>query len=193
MAARYPDDFDAFVLTGFSKSVLPSLPGIALQNVMPASSVWPARFANLSDAYLTSPNVSTRIDSFFGDPKSVDFDPVVAQVWWEREDVVSTGQFISTYADITSAPAYKGRVLVITGEQDQAFCGPGSAKVGEARCGSLLEETGSLFPNAEYSYKSIERTGHAIFFHSSVRRTFRFINLFLDGEALEGSRGSLKV
>ncbi|QDS67635.1 hypothetical protein FKW77_004502 [Venturia effusa] len=186
LAARYPDDFDAFVLTGFSKSVLPSLAGVALQNVMPASTVWPARFAKLSGAYLTSPHASSRTDSFFGDPKFVDFDPVVAQLYWAREDVVSTGQFISTYADITRAPAYKGRVLVVTGEQDQAFCGPGSSKVGKARCGTLLEETGSLFPNAEYNFKSIERTGHAIFFHRSVRKTFDIIDQFLDGERLEG-------
>ncbi|TLD39212.1 hypothetical protein E2P81_ATG00199 [Venturia nashicola] len=186
LAARYPGDFDAFVLTGFSKSILPSLPGIALQNVMPASTVWPARFKNLSDAYLTSSKASTRTDSFFGDPQFVDFDPAVAQLYWDREDVVSTGQFVSTYADITRAPSYKGRVLVITGEQDQAFCGPGSPKLGQAKCGSLLKETGSLFPNAEYNYKSVARTGHAIFLHSSVRKTFGFIDRFLDGGRLEG-------
>lgn len=186
LAALYPGDFDAFVLTGFSKSLLPSLPGIALQNVMPASTVWPVRYANLSGAYLTSPNASTRTDSFFGDPKFVDFDSIVAKLYWEREDVVSTGQFVSTYADITLAPMYEGRVLVITGEQDQAFCGPGSSKLGQAKCGRLLEETRSLFPNAEYNYKSIERTGHAIFLHRSVRKTFHFINQFLEGGRLEG-------
>ncbi|KAE9984294.1 hypothetical protein EG328_008970 [Venturia inaequalis] len=113
LAARYPGDFEAFVLTGFSKSILPSLPGIALQNVMPASTVWPARYANLSGAYLTSPSTSTRTDSFFGDPEFVDFDPAVAQLYWEREDDVSTGQFVKIKKKATSALSN-----LIGGDQD---------------------------------------------------------------------------
>ena len=93
---------------------------------------------------------------------------------------------MSTYVDIAVAPKYKGRVLFITGEQDQAFYGPGSSKVGQARCGSLLRETGMLFPNAEISWKSIGRMEHAMFLYRSARSSFAVIHEFLRGGRFEG-------
>lgn len=170
------------MLTGFSKSVLPSLPGVVAQDPEPGAVVWPTRFGNLPADYLTSPNETTRTNSFFGDPSVVDFDPENAHLFFTREDVVSVGQFISTYVGIVQASQYEGRVLVLTGENDQAFCGPGSSAINpDTMCGPLLEETGTLFPNAEYNWYSVPRSGHALILHSSAPITLGVAHEFLAG------------
>jgi pimeloyl-ACP methyl ester carboxylesterase len=179
----YPEDFDELILTGFSKTILPSLPGVAAQGAKPAKDVDPEKFGSLPEGYLTTPDQQTRTNSFFGDPSLVDFEPLVAQLFFERKDVVSAGQFVSTYVDIVEAPRYKGRVLVMTGERDQAVCGKGSSALDpDAKCGTLLAETGSLFPNAEYNYQSIPRAGHALILHKSSQQSFYIAHEFLAGK-----------
>ena len=87
---------------------------------------------------------------------------------------------------INEAPAYRGRVLVLTGEQDQAFCGPGSPVLGPAECGSLLRDTGALFPNADYNWHSVNATGHSINYHYSAQAAFGVAHQFLAGQSFEG-------
>jgi hypothetical protein len=94
LARAYPEDFEAMILTGWSKSVLPSLPGIASLGAMPANVVDPQKFGDLAAGYLTTPNVTTRTESFFGDPKFIDFEAEVAKRYFERKDVISSGQFV---------------------------------------------------------------------------------------------------
>ncbi|EME43914.1 hypothetical protein DOTSEDRAFT_24031 [Dothistroma septosporum NZE10] len=183
LAKRHPQDFDEMILTGFSKSVLGSLKGVAALDAMPAQKVDPSRFRDLDPGYLTSPNETTRTYSFFGDPKYVDFDPEVARRFFTRKDVVSVGQFISAYINPVSAPGYRGRVMVVTGEQDQAFCGPGSSAFNpDPRCGHLLRGTGKLFPQAEYNWKSIPKSGHALILQGSAPETLKTAERFLAGD-----------
>lgn len=171
------------ILTGFSKSVLGSLKGVVALNAMPAQQVDASKFSELDAGYLTSPNGTTRTYSFFGDPQYIDFDPEVSHRFFTRKDVVSVGQFISAYINPVPAPKYKGRVLVMTGEQDQAFCGPGSSAINaDPRCGPLLNDTGELFPKAEYNWKSIPRSGHALTLHKSAPETLQTAESFLAGE-----------
>jgi hypothetical protein len=96
---------------------------------------------------------------------------------------VSVGQFISTYLDITGAPEYAGRVLVLIGEDDQAFCSP---VLGEAECGSSLPDTKSTFPNADYNWHSVANTGHATNGHYSDHGAFEIVHEFLAGESFAG-------
>ena len=94
MAKEHPEDFKEIILTGWSKSVLPSLPGIASLGAMPASQVDPSRFGDLPAGYLTTPNETTRTESFFGDAEVVDFEAEMANLFFERKDVISSGQFV---------------------------------------------------------------------------------------------------
>ncbi|KAF2764662.1 hypothetical protein EJ03DRAFT_281615 [Teratosphaeria nubilosa] len=182
MAGEYPADFTHVILTGFTKTVLPSLRGVAMQAPLPAATVWPARFAGLAPGYVTSSVEQARTNSFFGSHQYVDFDSEVAQLFYAREDVVSLGQFVSTYVGIVASPQYTGRVLVITGEQDEAFCGPGSSALEpNPRCGTLLASTGSLFTNADYNYHSVPRTGHSSLLHLTAQTTLKAAHQFLAG------------
>lgn len=48
IAQSYPDLFNMSVLTGYTKRILPSYYGIALQNPQSANMLFPARFPNTS-------------------------------------------------------------------------------------------------------------------------------------------------
>ena len=137
----------------------------------PAALVDPVRFAGVPLGYVTSTIEQSLTNSFFGSPAVVDFDPVAADLFFKRRDTVSIGYTVTQYLPVFSAPPapkYKGRVLVITGENDQAFCGLGSSALSpNTMCGSLLKDTGSLYPAADYNYQSVPRTGHAILLHKS--------------------------
>lgn len=108
--------------------------------------------------------------------------PKLPNIFEQRLDVVSTGQFISTYALIVPAPAYKGRVLTLTGQHDQAFCGPGSPVIGPAMCNDLLKDTGSLFSGSDYNWYAVEQSGHALILHNSHAETLDVAHRFLAGE-----------
>ena len=84
-------------------------------------------------------------------------------------------------------------MLVLTGEQDQAFCGPGSPVLGLAECGSLLPDTQALFPNADYNWHSINATGHAINYHYSAQDAFRVAHQFWQGKGLRDNGNSITV
>ncbi|QIW97419.1 hypothetical protein AMS68_002937 [Peltaster fructicola] len=183
-AAAYPQDFDAIVLTGYSKAVYPSFPGVSLNAPAPASVVNATRFPKYPLGYVTSTNQTSLTNSFFGQQGIVDFDPQVAALFYQRRDTVSLGNVVATYLP-TSAPVatgFKGRVLVITGENDQAFCGLGSSALSpNTMCGPLLKETGTLYPAADYNYQSVPKTGHATILHKNAKFVFTVAHNFLAG------------
>jgi hypothetical protein len=68
IAQLFPEDFDEIVLTGFSKSVLPSFFGVVLQTPEPAAVENPARFGSLATGYVGSSFI--RAASFAKSPSS---------------------------------------------------------------------------------------------------------------------------
>lgn len=187
-AQKFPNDWDSYVLTGFSRAVDADILGVSLVEPAPAAVADPAQFGTLSPGYLTASSETGMINSFFGSTAQVSFDPVVASLFFEHRNTVSLGQFVSVYAppQTATAPLYKGRVLDLTGEQDQAFCGPGSPIIGPAHCGPLLQEAGALFPAADYNWKAVNRTGHAIQVHYSAQTVFKIAHEFLAGQTFHG-------
>ena len=156
--------------------VQPSLPGVALNLPEPAVLANATRFAGVPLLYVTSSLEPSLTNSFFGTPAVVNFDPEAAHLFFTRRDTVSIGDVLTTYVGSASLPApkYTGRVLVLTGENDQAFCGLGSSLLSpDTMCGPLLNQTGVLYPAADYNYQSIPATGHAIVFHESIGTTFK--------------------
>lgn len=185
-AGRDPTAYDEYVLTGYSKNVQQDFLGISLVLPAPAAVVDSARFGSLPLGYLTSSSQIGRTNSFFGAKAQIDYDDTLANFFFQRKDVVTIGQFVSLYGLFYSAPEYTGRVLVLTGEQDQAYCGPGSPVLGPASCGSLLKETGILFPKAQYNWKSVDRVGHATQLHIRSQTVYDIAQRFLAGESFQG-------
>lgn len=186
MAHLYPQDFETTVLTGFTKSVIPSLPGVALQLPLPAAVQDSARFSALPVGYVADSSEQGRTNSLFSPNGTNAYDTEVATLFFQRQDVVSLGQVVTLYTDITPAPEYKGRVLVLTGEDDELFCALGSSALGPANCGSLIPDTKTLFPNAPYNYHSVANTGHVINLHYTAPDSDKVIHEFLGGTDFSG-------
>lgn len=182
MLALFPTDAPTAILTGYSKDGLQSLPGIFAVAPAPASLAIPSRFAALPAGYLTTTSSDGRRGAFYGGTPNVVYDTNIFTLDNDRRDTVTLGQFLSNYLDgATVAPDYRGRVLVLTGEEDYAFCGPGSPTLGPARCGESLPGTVTLFPAAEYSWYSVANTGHSNPFHYSRFETFAVAHAFMAG------------
>lgn len=186
IAGQFPTAFTTFVLTGLTNSVQKGFLGVSMVNPQPAQTVDPARFGNLPVGYLTSASEVGRTNSFFGSKAQVSFEDAVAHLFFVRKDVVSIGQLLSVYAYPFNGAGFTGRVLVLDGEEDQAFCGPGSPVIGPAHCDGQLQQTGSLFPNAQYNYKSVERVGHAVEYHNRSQVLFAAAHDFLGGTNFAG-------
>lgn len=164
IAGKYPAAYDTFILTGFTNSVDKGFVGVSLTDAAPAAVVDPARFGTLSPGYLTTSSQVGRTNSFFGSHAQVAFEDIVATYFFQRKDVVSVGQFASVYAYPFNGAGFTGRVLVLDGENDQPFCGLGSPVLGPAFCSTpsnQLQQTGSLFPQAKYNYKTVNHIGEA--------------------------------
>lgn len=136
---------------------------------------------------MTTSSETGRTNAFFGSKAQVDFEDQVADLFFQRKNTVSVGQFVSVYGIEYNAPKYTGRVLVLDGENDQAACGPGSPVIGPANCGAQPAMTGQLlFPNAKFNYKTVARTGHAVQFHLSAQKLFGIAHQYLDGQSFAG-------
>ena len=182
MLSLFPNDVNKAIMTGYSKNGLQSLTGIFAVAPGPASVAFPSRFGNLPDGYLTTTSADGRRGAFYGGPPNVDYDTNIFTVDNDNRDTVTLGQFLSNYLDgATVAPNYQGRALVLTGEEDYAFCGPGSPTIGPAKCGQLLPQTGALFPASQYSWYSVANTGHSNPFHYSRFETFAVAHAFMLG------------
>lgn len=193
MVEEHPEDFNAVILQGFTYSIIDAMAGFFKVAPVKASVSDPLKYQNLPDGYLTlsyKPGVS---GSYFGNPPGPDtYDAEVAEMFFQRQDLVAVGQFISTFLNITHADAYKGRVLVLTGENDQAFCGFGSLLVSEAHCGTKVADTVRLFPNADYNWYKPDNTGHMPNLFYSAPASFKIVERFLSGESIGHSEADSK-
>lgn len=182
IAGAYPMAYNEFILTGFTNSPQKGFAGVALTQAGPAQVVDPARFGTLMLGYLTTSSKQGRTNSFFGSKAQVDFEDTVADLFFDRKDVVSVGQFVSVYALPFNGAGFTGRVFSLDGEQDQPFCGPGSPVIGPAMCGTQPRDTGANFPDAKYNYKTVNRIGHGVQEHIRSQVLFDVAHRFLAGE-----------
>lgn len=185
IAAKYPDDVDAFVLTGYSKFLKASLIGVSVTPAMIPAFLVAERFSDLPAGYQTASIEDGRISVFFTDDDS-EYDPEVADYDFNHQGITTEGEAISSFFVNDVATNYTKPVHVITGHKDQIFCGLALPVLGEKTCGSgsdnYMAQTATLFPNAQYSYTDIPGTGHALNFHYSANTTFKAAHDFL-GEA----------
>jgi hypothetical protein len=109
------------------------------------------------------------------------FDPKVADLDFQTQDTVSIGEFTSNLG--STATNFTGPVVVITGEQDAAFCYV-NATIGGA-CGqgddSLPAQSREFFPNASsFSYSIPENIGHDINLHYRAHIAYAYTHDWLE-------------
>jgi pimeloyl-ACP methyl ester carboxylesterase len=191
IAAKYPEDFDAVVLTGFSTNTTAFPLTFADFNSAIASQNQPDRFGNLSNGYLVFDNPIANQFAFFSYPN---FDSS-SKYNSERQiypDANLEAVFLSddankqtfTYGEvftITSAIApsllFKGPVDVVIGEFDFIFAqGNAYYPVNQA---ALVQP--ALFPNASKGSQSyvVPGVGHAINLHHAAEKIFDQVQKFV--------------
>lgn len=186
IATKYPTDFAALVLTGYSYSLIEGALGFLLGILAPASLQNPAKYGkgnqDLPPAYLTFTSLEGKNDAYYAAPNTFNYS--YAEYDFIYEDTVTLGQIITAFNGLEQAASYTGDVLVLTGQNDAIFCGPtGTRSLGEQSCGtgstSVLNKTGSFFPKANYNYYAVNETGHATNLHYSAQEVFEEAHDFL--------------
>ncbi|CUA74543.1 hypothetical protein RSOLAG22IIIB_05603 [Rhizoctonia solani] len=187
IAAKYPSDLDAVILTGYTPSMASvglSFTGWAqtLANQQPDVAIrsrWaslPSGSTIMSDqSYLGTGSPSADRFAFFADNF---YDEDAFKLAYNTKQTHTLGEFL-TIAEPVSEPAtdYKGHVFVVTGEKDLIFCGGNCwQKPTTAPGNSLLEDAKTLYPNAaRFSTYVPPGAGHALFAHRGTDETIEKI------------------
>ena len=180
LTAKYPNDADAVVLTGFSNDLMFSQ--ILSFGLEPADIAQPARYGNLAPGYLEGTN-EAGITTAFWWPGG--YDPAFAAYDYSIRGTIPLGEGATVAVATTVATAYKNPVYVISGEHDEIFC---AQLLGAPSCDpngstpSILAQTQSLYPNARvYDWYSVPNCGHDWQFHYNNQLGFAAVHTWLQG------------
>ncbi|KAJ1305918.1 hypothetical protein OPQ81_010637 [Rhizoctonia solani] len=178
IAARYPTDLDAVILTGYAPSML-SVPlaftawsQTLVANDQPDMTIrsrWsslPGGSTAISDhSYIGTGSSSSDRFAFFAEGY---YDEAAFKLAYDTKQTHTLGEFL-TIAEPVSKPAseYKGHVFVVTGEKDIIFCGGNCLqKPTQAPGNNLLDDTKVFYPKAASFSTHVPRgAGHALFAH----------------------------
>jgi hypothetical protein len=81
-------------------------------------------------------------------------------------------------AQPSSAPDFTGPVLVLTGNEDEIFCGGDCSKLSGAA--SIPAEAAGIFPRAKSFQAYVQpHCGHAVNVHYNSTAAYRVMNAFL--------------
>ncbi|CAE6403102.1 hypothetical protein ACGC1H_005056 [Rhizoctonia solani] len=183
IAAKYPADLDAVILTGYAPSMA-SVPlaftgwAQTLANQQPDVATrarWsslPSGSSVMSDqSYMGTGSSSADRFAFFAEGF---YDEDAFQLAYNTKQTHTLGEFL-TIAEPVSKPAtdYKGHTYVVTGEKDLIFCGGNCLQKATTVPGnSLLDDTKTLYPNAaSFSTYVPPGAGHALFTHHGTDKT----------------------
>lgn len=171
IATRYPTDFDALILTGYSYNLVQAGLGLLLTLVVPAQIQNPAKFGSLAPGYLAFSSRQGKRDAYYADDGT--FSAGLEQWDFDHQDTITVGQIVSAFSGLQRADSFRGDVLALTGQEDAFFCGPtGSRALGPQTCGvgdeSVPAMSKSFFPNAKFDYYLAPNTSHATTLHFST-------------------------
>ncbi|KAH8820726.1 Alpha/Beta hydrolase protein [Xylogone sp. PMI_703] len=177
---KYPSELSTFILTGFSNALSQAIAGILTSDLFTAWE-FSSKYDSLADGYLVTSSELGRQDTFFYGP-AADFNLDLLRHDWSHMDTVSVGEMLTATDTIGTAPDFTGKVLILNGEHDECFCGPGTTLLGPADCNAFSSSSLSLFPNATTSnYTSIPNTGHCFNLHYSAQQAFERAHDWLAG------------
>ncbi|KAF8756545.1 alpha beta-hydrolase [Rhizoctonia solani] len=157
IAARYPTDLDAVILTGYT----PSMASVGM-----SFTGWYRHWRKNNQIWLDSSYLGT------GSP-SADRFAFFADGFYDEADSY-LGEFLTIAEPVSKpAPEYKGHVFVVTGEKDLIFCGGNCLqKPARASGDTLLDDTKTFYPNAaSFSSYVPPGAGHALFAHHHTDET----------------------
>ena len=118
IASQHTADFDAVVLTGFSKAMSGGPVSLAGIDLNAAALVDPARFTGLGYEYATSGSVGETQFFFF---KAPNFDPKILDMSQALKQTLSIGELL-TENPLPIASNFTKPVFVVNGENDLPNC-----------------------------------------------------------------------
>lgn len=183
LSQEHPTDIDRLILTGFSKQTLFSISGKAFRTaLLPASFQDTDRFGQLSLSYFSSNSRPGRQHLCFAGASS--YSPEIMDRDFEQRGTVTLGEMVTGISAPYPAPAYRGKVFVLTGDEDTIFCssllGFGKADCGTSESG-LVYDTRELYPSAaSYDVFVPANTGHCLNLHYTARESFKVVHDWLN-------------
>jgi pimeloyl-ACP methyl ester carboxylesterase len=173
LTAKYPADFDAAVLTGFSPDTSGALLAFATTDLVIASGAVPERFAHLSNGYLTANSIVGNQAFFFRAPG---FDPDLLNLSESKKDTIAIGEFL-TASLLPVAENFTGLVDIVNGENDLPNC-HGNCLVPYNKQTAAIEK---IFPNAGSGsdWYVGPGAGHGLNLHYAAKGAFEHIQSFV--------------
>ncbi|KAL8999838.1 MAG: hypothetical protein Q9169_001378 [Polycauliona sp. 2 TL-2023] len=178
----YPNDVDTAILTGWPSATIANVgakeyyesrnltqpPSPAVESdPLPGAIAFPDRFAGLDQGYIVSTRLTAREIGYRGN-----YDPSYPPLDYLTQSTLPLGD--GSYTGLLSFPAFKGRVIIATGDSDQfAFADP-----------DVIERIRGRFPSASsYHWVNGTQSGHLVNYHKSAHQTYQKVF------ALLGRRG----
>ncbi|KAF2732222.1 alpha/beta-hydrolase [Polyplosphaeria fusca] len=179
IAAKYPADFDALILTGISTSVEGVVIAQIAFNLIPAALDPSGRFDGLDKGYLTQGAVVQ--DFQFPFYRYPDFDSTIFRKQFDTRQTTVFGELLTFNSVVAPQPAYTAPVDVVLGQQDYIFC--------QANC-SYPKDQAQTFVNALFPASRSKSTflqpnsGHLIAQHYTAGKGFAHSLEFLKSNSL---------
>lgn len=168
----YPGDIDTAILTGWPSGPIagigaaayraehhltPPAPSVFVPNYLPAYLADPARFSGLNQGYIASTNASFRRVFYAGD-----YDPIYPYLDHRSRGSSPLGE--QSYTGVMSFSAFRGKVMIVTGDLDSAAWADGD----------VIRRSRSRFPSAsKFHWVHARRSGHDVNYHRSAQQTYR--------------------
>ncbi|KAL8708943.1 MAG: hypothetical protein Q9220_006275 [cf. Caloplaca sp. 1 TL-2023] len=178
----YPEDVDTLILTGYPSGPIAAIGAAAYytennisapaaapstQGYRPAYLADPKRFSGLDQGYIASTNASARIVFYAGD-----YDSEIPKLDFISRGSSPLGE--QSYTGVLSFRAYKGRVMIVTGDLD------GAAWADK----DVIRRTQGRFPSASrFEWVHVPNTGHDVNFHRAAPKAFEEVFEKLESSA----------
>ncbi|APA11636.1 hypothetical protein sscle_08g064060 [Sclerotinia sclerotiorum 1980 UF-70] len=137
---------------------------------------------DLPNGYLTWANLGSNQFAFFAPPY---YDPAIAEYTEQHKEPFTTGELLTMAGQPSSAPEFTGPVLILTGNEDEIFCGGNCSQTGANSAPNIPAQAAVVFPKARAFVPYIQpRCGHAVNVHFNSSGAYRVMNEFLRDQGL---------
>ena len=170
LAQTHPDDVDALVLTGYPAGGANNKGGIPSYHYLPAAISAPARFPpTLNYGYLLMNSELNRTSAFYYEGH---YDLVIPHLDYLTAGSQPIGEGFNFGP--STQPAFKGKVLVVTGQKDPAVCGFTPVEQCAYNETRVVDVDKAFSGNTGFDFY-MPPTGHDLNWHYSAPRTFETV------------------
>ncbi|KAI4122377.1 MAG: hypothetical protein LQ338_005850 [Usnochroma carphineum] len=173
VTAKYPQDFDAVILTGTSVSADFVNTALASFDMTIANLDASGKFPGLPNGYLVQPNPQSIQFPYYRFPN---FDPQVFAAQVASKQTQTFGELLTLGTIVAPSAQFRGAVDVVLGENDLVFCGGDCTKPQDQS--ALVAPV--FYPAASHTqHYIVPGAGHSIFAHYSAGMAFAHMLSFL--------------